>query len=356
MKILWKGNIFNPTGIATANRETVKALLKRGHKIQVADIWHSGFDFNKNLHDLNKAIDVNKEDTTTIFADYPQHWREGVGKLIGCFVHEGTKLHPGWAERLNIAEKNIVPSKATKNLFKWNGVETPIEVVPYGVNPDLYKPGTKKDANDEFIFLSVNSWTLQPNDRKGIALTIKAFDEEFKDEQDVKLLLKVSTFWRKIELADTVAAIREILGHDNPNILVNVEYLPEEKIATFYKNSDCFVMPTRGESFGLTAINAMACGLPIIITKDPNSGHMDFCRGKDSVLWIDAPKMEQADPQFFAKGNMQPVPDLDCLKKQMRYAFENRKEMKEKALEVSKDIRENWTWDKTAEKFEEAIK
>lgn len=349
MKILWYGHTFNPTGIATANREIVKELMKK-HQVQCSDIWTSKYDFNKGLEKLNNPIDPDDK-TITIFSDYPQFWQNGFGRLIGHFLHEGTRLHPGWAEKMNLMEKIIVPSKATKNLFKWNGVNVPIKIVPYGVNPDIYFP--KEEKKDEFVFLSVNSWNLKDNDRKGISLLVKAFDEVFKDNPKVKLLLKVSTFYKKITLGETALAIKNILGHDNPNILINTDYVPEEKLAEFYQKSDCFVMPTHGESFGLTAINAMACGLPIIITKDSNSGHMDFCKG-DSVLFIDAPKMEQADPMFFVQGNMQPVPELESLKQQMKYAFEH-KELKEKALKKSEDIRTNWTWKKTVDKLMEVL-
>jgi glycosyltransferase involved in cell wall biosynthesis len=99
----------------------------------------------------------------------------------------------------------------------------------------------------------------------------------------------------------------------------------------------------------------MACGLPVIVTKDNNSGHMDFCRGKDSVLWIDVAKLEQADLRFFAEGNMQPVPSIESLKKQMRYAFENRQEMLNRGLYNANIIKE-WTWENSAKKLLEAIK
>jgi glycosyltransferase involved in cell wall biosynthesis len=358
MKILWKGNCFNPTGIATANREIVKELVKQGCKVQVSDIWNSKYDFNKGLEHLNQAIDPDDE-TFTIFADYPQYWQQGYGKLIGHFLHEGTRLQPGWAERMNTVDKMFVCSNSVKNLFRWNKVQISITVIPYGTNPEIYKPRDypleKGEKNDEFIFLSINSWTLMPNDRKGTDLLIRAFDEEFK-ETNVKLLLKVSTFWKKITMADVHIAIINLLGHENKNILVNADYIPEEQLIEFYQKSDCFVMPTHGEGFGLTALNAMACALPIIITKDNNSGHMDFCKGKDSVLWIDAPKMEQADPAFFVQGNMQPVPDIDSLKKQMRFAYENQKDLKEKALKNSDEIRTKWTWKITAEKVIEFLK
>ena len=53
---------------------------------------------------------------------------------------------------------------------------------------------------------------------------------------------------------------------------------------------------------------------------------------------------------------MQPIPDINDLKKQMRFAFEHRQELLDKALINSKEITEKWTWKISAEKLLEAIK
>jgi glycosyltransferase involved in cell wall biosynthesis len=355
MKILWKGNIFNPTGIATANREMVRALKRKGIPVQCSDPWHDGYDFTKGCEDWNNSINVRGDDLITVFADYPQFWTGGYGKLVGYFLHEGTKLHPGWSEQINLMNMMLVPSKATRNLFRWNDVWTSLEIVPYGTNPEIYKPVVyEKDEN--YLFLSINSWTGLKNDRKGTDILIQAFDEEFKPEDKVKLVLKIGTFWQKVNDEMYVQAITNLLGHYNENIVLSSNYVNEEDLATYYQKADCFVSPTRGEAFGLTILNAMASGLPVIVTKDPNSGHMDFCRHMDSVLFIDAPKMAQADLRFFAEGNMQPIPDKESLKKQMRYAFENRVDLWNKGLKNSEKIREEWTWDKAAEKLIETLK
>ena len=345
MKIILKGNVFNPTGIATVNREICKAFLRLGHQVQTNDIWHDSYEFNKGLEILNNPINSNSDDVITIFADYPEHWRDGYGKLVGHFVHEGTRLWPHWINHLNKIDRIWVPSKATKNLFKWNDVQSHIEVIPHGVS-NLYKPKEFKKETDDFIFLSVNSWTGQKGDRKGTDILIKAFDEEFKKDEKVKLLLKISTFWRKG--INYGKAIYDILGHTNPNILWNDAYVPEKELVTYYQKSDCFVSPTRGEAFGLTIINAMACGLPVIVTHDVNSGHMDYTKGKKSVLFIDAPEMSQSDPDFYCEGNLQPIPDKESLKEQMRKAFEEHEKLKEKAKIVSNEIRKKYTWENTA--------
>jgi hypothetical protein len=352
MKILWKGNVFNPTGIATANREMVKALLRQKIKIQCTDPWSDMWEFNKNLEKLNYPINANAE-TTTIFSDYPNHWHEGKGRLIGHFVHEGTRIFPEWVFHLNRVEKLFVPSIATRNLFKWNDVKVPMEVISYGVDENLYKPDDVEKAPN-FVFLSVNSWTGEPGDRKGTDLLIKAFDEEFKEEKDVRLLLKISSFWQKG--IDYMSAIHNILGHTNDKIMFNDAYVPEEELATYYQKADCFVAPTKGESFGLTIANALACGLPVIVTKDKNSGQMDYCQGRESVLWIDTDGVEQGPPRFYIEGNMLAKIDFESLKKQMRYAYEHKKELKEKALKDSEFIRKNLTWDQTAKKILKFLK
>jgi len=363
MKIIWKSDIFNPTGIGTANREMVKALAKRDDvEIQVSDIWKSDYDFNKGLEFLNKPIDA--KGAKTIFAGYPQTWISGYGELIGHPIHEGTRLMPGWNQMINRCNKIFVCSEANKNLYKWNDVVIPIKVINYGVS-EIYKPlqnVTKSNKEfehidiakkyDKFTFLSVNSWTGNIGDRKGTDLLIKAFDEEFNGE--AKLVLKIGTFWQ--DKRDYNQCVKNILGHENKDIIVNSDYIKEEELVKFYQKADCFVAPTKGEGFGMTILNAMACGLPVCVTKDVNSGHMDFCKGRESVVWIDAPEIEQGDLRFYCEGNMLAKPDFEDIKRKMRFAFENKEDLKKKALVVSEDIRKNWTWDKTADKIVEYLK
>ena len=162
-------------------------------------------------------------------------------------------------------------------------------------------------------------------------------------------MLKIGTFWQGKR--DYAQLVKDILGHENKDIIINSEYVEEKDLVKYYQEADCFVAPTKGEGFGMTILNAMACGLPVVVTKDVNSGHMDFCKGKPSVVWIDAPDIEQGDLRFYCEGNMLAKPDFESIKKQMRFCFENQNTLKEKAFAVSEQIRKEFTWDITAEKI-----
>ena len=53
-----------------------------------------------------------------------------------------------------------------------------------------------------------------------------------------------------------------------------------EELAGLYAACDCLVHPYRGEGFGLPIAEAMACGLPAIVTG--YGAAMDFCDERTS--------------------------------------------------------------------------
>ncbi len=358
VKILWDGPIFNPTGWATVGRELCREIAKRNVPIQVNDFYNSYFkkylDYDNPIKEflmqtLNFPINPSPSDKTVIIHnDYPRFWRNySFAKSYGFFVHEGTRVDPSWINIINqMADEVFVLSKATKNLAIWNGIIKPIHIIPAGVNPDVFKP--KKFKNKKFVFSFVNSWTGSEKDRKGFPLVLKAFVEEFKKEKDVVLYAKISTFWQNP--FDVKKAIINILGKWDDRIYIDAGLKSQEEIAEIYQKSDCVVLPTNGESFGLTIAEAMACGCPVIVTKDKNSGHMDFTND-ELVYYIKTKGFEQGDRRFYVEGNLFPIIDFEDLKKQMRYVYEHPKKAKRKGLLASKFIRKNFTWKKSVDKL-----
>lgn len=363
-QIYWNSVVFNPTGVSTHHRELLKAVAKKGHKICCFDHYNSEYDKDGELKKLlYQPIDIktNPADVFNFYAYRPDMWQfvNNGTTPIGFPVHEGSKVPPHWGEICNKVVRIMVPSRATKNLFHDAGVQVPIHVVPEGVNPDVFKlEGEKKilkhNKKEPFVFLSVNSWTGEQNDRKGTDLLIRAFAEEFQPEENVLLYLKISTFWMlPFNAQQRMAPLLPKKGKI-PTIAVDQQYLPPEELPKLYRAADCFISPTMGEAWGMTIGEAMACGLPVVIPKNPEAGYMDFV--EDYPLWIDIGEKVQADRRFFAEGNLMPVPKLESIKKRMREIFEMSKEKRYKlGVDISKHIRENYNWDKAADVFIEVL-
>jgi len=110
--------------------------------------------------------------------------------------------------------------------------------------------------------------------------------------------------------------------------------------------------PTMSEGFGLTLLEAMSCGLPVIATG--YSGHMDFLKDKHNGITIDY-KMKEVKFDVSYEGVSWAMPSIKHLRKEMRQVFEHREEleiMSKNAIETSK----KYTWEKSAIKAINAIK
>jgi mannosylfructose-phosphate synthase len=70
------------------------------------------------------------------------------------------------------------------------------------------------------------------------------------------------------------------------------DYIPEEDLADTYRAADVFALSSRYEPFGMTAIEAMACGTPTVITTEGGLWEM--------VAWgLEALYASPLDPEAF---------------------------------------------------------
>jgi glycosyltransferase involved in cell wall biosynthesis len=336
MKINLVGNPNGISGFATHTREFAKALDKAG--IDVSIETQKVFQNDEKIHEL--MWKKPNRDGINIFIDLPYSWRK-IGKTVGFGVFEGSKIHTSWKRYCKMADHIIVPSNHVKDAFKAGGFES--HVIPEGVDRAVFNEHIQKE-NNIFTFLFNKGWSQYKNDRSGLDLALRAFTEEFGDE-NVRFIVKINPAYGNLNYPEMIKSLN-LKGNASTKIMVNSDNVSTQQMAEMYRNSDVLVCPTKAEGFGLNILEAMSCGTPAIVTN--YGGHLDFCNNENSWL-IGYEVIKATDRSLFYEEADWAYPDVMQIRKAMREAYENRELLAEKsknAIEISKQF----TWEKSAEK------
>lgn len=102
---------------------------------------------------------------------------------------------------------------------------------------------------------------------KGYDLLMEAFTVVAQRIPDARLLLAIgstSPSTRELEQIDELRQLAEARGIAD-RVLFR-DYIPDEQLADYYRAGDVFALSSRYEPFGMTAVEAMACGTPTVVT------------------------------------------------------------------------------------------
>lgn len=137
-----------------------------------------------------------------------------------------------------------------------------IAVTHFGVDTEKFKPEESSDKKGNFVFGIVK--TLTP--KYGIATVIKAFAafvQKIAREEKEKIRLEI---YGKGELMDELKTFAAKL-HLEKQIFFG-GYVENRKIPSLLNRMDVFMLGSTSdsESFGVAAVEAMSCGLPIVAT------------------------------------------------------------------------------------------
>ncbi|NJM08877.1 glycosyltransferase family 4 protein, partial [Candidatus Gracilibacteria bacterium] len=174
---------------------------------------------------------------------------------------EVDRLPQAWVEQANLMDEVWTPSSWGVEVFAASGVRRPLFAIPLGVDTALFKPGPPRERlRERTIFLSVFEWGR----RKGWDVLLRAYRAAFAADDPVLLLLKIDCREPALNPLRELAAA---LPHPSPPVgLLYNQPLSDARLAELYHNADCFVLPSRGEGWGMPPLEAMACGLPVITT------------------------------------------------------------------------------------------
>lgn len=133
-----------------------------------------------------------------------------------------------------------------------------ILITPFGVDIDRFKPNKdNKEKNDEIVIGTVK--TLEDN--YGIDYLIKAFNIVIKRNKNLKLKLRIAGKGSKEE------ELRNLCKEFNIEDYVEfLGYIEQKEVPRVFNSFDIAVFPSIFESFGVAAVEAEACGIPVIVS------------------------------------------------------------------------------------------
>jgi GT2 family glycosyltransferase len=350
VKIDWIGSFLDHGSLSHVNRELVDALNVLSD-FQVNRISNGAFPSPAfEVQARNLRATASPDAAVTVRHAWPPDWKRPLnGKLAVIQPWEFGMLPEAWVRQACDVDEFWVPSNFVRDCYLASGIPAQkVFVVPNGVDAEKFHPQAapvKLSTQKKFKFLFVGG-TIG---RKGPDLLLKAYLQNFTSADDVCLVIKDfggksfyagQTFESQIRVAQ--------LSPDAPEILYLNEELPPESLPGLYTACDCFVLPYRGEGFGLPVLEAMACGLPVIVTAGGAAD--DFVR--DEFAWrIPAtrkPIGNEVSGMKLAGNGWLLEPDPFVLGKDMRYAFANPGEARERGILASHHAHQFFSWKNSA--------
>jgi len=165
------------------------------------------------------------------------------------------------------AKKIIAVSSENKNLIIKNYPNSKPEIIYAGYDPKIFNI---KEYNKEEI---LNKYNITYSGQK-----IILFAGRLSYLKGVDILLKASKQYEKEDIITIIAgngdlrkSLKDLAKQLDVKNVYFVGHKSQKKLKELYNIADIFVMPSRMEAFGLVAIEAIACGTPVICS---NSGGM----------------------------------------------------------------------------------
>jgi glycosyltransferase involved in cell wall biosynthesis len=171
-----------------------------------------------------------------------------------------------WVEGLNRNVDELwVPSACVRDMYVGSGVDPErVAVVPNGVDLELFTPeGPRMALDAPGVRLLFVGGVIG---RKGPDLLVNAYCQAFAGRDDVTLIVK-DFGADDIYAATDRTRLREYAGAGRtPRIVYLSDELSAEELASLYRACDVLVHPYRGEGFAMPVLEAMASGLPVVVT------------------------------------------------------------------------------------------
>lgn len=168
------------------------------------------------------------------------------------------------------------------------------EFIPPGVDVELFRPlgeGEKEERAvtlpEKYIFM-----VGRVSRAKGHDLLLRAFSSLPEEFGDVHLVI---AGWSEVpdsEERDVLSTVKRFVEENRLDDKVHIMgQIPHDDLPLYFRQAELFTLPARYEPFGMTALEAMACGAPAVISRF--SGIQENVSSGEDCLLVDPSKTDE---------------------------------------------------------------
>lgn len=275
---------------------------------------------------LPKTVTLDPQGSVNVHMSVPNFcmgWLAGQHR-VSFTMWETTVLDPGFVRWLGQYDQILVPCEQNVELFSQHHQD--VRLVPLGVDHKFWRPQPRV-VDGPFRFHAGGSlWR-----RKGLDVVVRAF--EALKLPDAVLHIKAAP-----HASDTPK------GGFPPNVVLHREWMSLEEQRDWFNQADCFIAASRGEGFGLMPLQAIALGVPTIVSETTGQVQFADCAwGRVPVSKVRADTIGEWDE-----------PDQGVLEELMMLAYKNRDTIREEA-ELNIPKTERFAWKHSTKKLLAAV-
>ncbi|MDA8278266.1 MAG: glycosyltransferase [Actinomycetota bacterium] len=153
------------------------------------------------------------------------------------------------------------------DIYEALGVEkSRIKVLPLGVDDAIFAPGSRemaRVATDLPIQANIMLYVGRIQPLKGLSLAFESFRELAKNDPSLHLVV-VGGPSGHLGHSELEKCVKVAMESGISERVILRDAVPQYELASYYRAADVLVVPSRTESFGLVALEAMSCGTPVV--------------------------------------------------------------------------------------------
>jgi glycosyltransferase involved in cell wall biosynthesis len=289
---------LSPSGVGTQTKYMIEGMLKTGkyqfvsfggaikhpnHQPQQTEQWGEDWiiwpvDGYGNPDMVRAMIHQQKPDILWFMTDprfYEWLWaieNEVRAHVPMVYYHVWDNYpYPKFNRKFYLSNDHVACiSKVTHDIVETVAPEVDSSYIPHAVDADIFKPATteeiktwraSKDLDDKFICF----WNSRNARRKQSGTLIWWFKEFLDNVGHDKACLIMHTDVKDQHGQDLEAIIHE-LGLTNGEVLFSRDKVDAKDLAGMYNMADLTISVSDAEGFGLSTLESLSCGTPIMVT------------------------------------------------------------------------------------------